>query len=264
MIYQENYKMLNCLDELTLSTTHSENRLNKAYSLLGENLVNKIIGFTLFLLGASRKQVAEKINTPIGTFLSFLTRIDNIGIAAFEDRRSSTSFQVKQAKSQQLTISLKKEKNDFNILFNNDNNMINLPINNSLQSKVVLLTFLKNGLLSLKEVSQALNFSTVHTRQLCTKLHNDDVHSLIDKRKGQLKDHTYTADIKAEIIKKFTVNAITGNSISSQSIANQLNDENNLKLYDLSVRWHIQKLGLHKIAKSLSIDVSNLKKNSKI
>jgi len=264
MIYQENYKMLNCLDELTFSKAHSENRLNKAYILLGENIVNKIIGFTLFLLGASRKQIAEKINIPIGTFLSFLTRMDNIGISAFGDRRSSTSFQPKQAKSQKLTISLKKDKNNFNILFNIDNNIINLPINNSLQSKVVLLTFLKNGLFSLKEVSQALNFSTVHTRQLCTKLHNEDVHSLIDKRKGQLKDHTYTADIKAEIIKKFTVNAITGNSISSQTISNQLNDEYNLKLSDRSVRLHIQKLGLHKIAKSLIIEVSSLKKNSKI
>ena len=177
--------MLNCLDELTFSTTHSEHRLKKAYNLLGENLVNKIIGFALFLLGVSRERIAEKINIPIGTFLSFLTRIDNIGIAAFGDRRSSTSFQVKQTKSQQLSISLKKEKNNFNIIFNNDDKIINLPISNSLQSKVVLLTFLKNGLLSIKEVSQALNFSTVHTRQLCTKLHNEDAQSLIDKRKGQ-------------------------------------------------------------------------------
>ena len=100
MIYEENYKVLNCLDELTFSKTHSENRLKKAYSLLGENLINKIIGFTFFLLGANRKQIAEKINIPIGTFLSFLTRINNIGISAFGDRRSSTSFQLKQAKSQ--------------------------------------------------------------------------------------------------------------------------------------------------------------------
>lgn len=256
--------MLNCLDELTFSKTHSENRLKKAYNLLGENLVNKIIGFALFLLGANRERIAEKINIPIGTFLSFLTRIDNIGIAAFGDRRNSTSFQVKQTKSQKLCISLKKEKNNFNIIFNNDDKIINLPISNSLQSKVVLLTFLKNGLLSLKQVSQSLNFSTVHTRQLCTKLHNEDAHSLIDKRKGQLKDYTYTSDIKAEIIKQFTVNAVTGASISSQTISKQLNDEHNFKLSDRSVRSHIEKLGLHKIAKSLSLEVNKLKKNSTI
>jgi len=252
--------MLNCLDELTFSKTHSENRLKKAYTLLGENLVNKIIGFVLFLLGAKRERIAEKINIPIGTFLSFLTRIDNIGIAAFGDRRSSTSFQVKQTKSQKLCISLKKENNNFNIIFNNENKIINFPISNSLQSKVVLLTFLENGLLSVKEVSQALNFSTVHTRQLCTNLFNQDAHSLIDKRKGQLKDYTYTPDIKAEIIKQFTVNAVTGASISSQSISKQLNDEHNFKLSDRSVRSHMKKLGLHKIAKSLSMEINELKK----
>ncbi len=141
---------------------------------------------------------------------------------------------------------------------------IDLPINNSLQAKVVLLTFLKNGLLSLAEVSQSLNFSTVHTRQLCEKLYSEDAHSLIDKRKGQLKDYTYTSDIKSKIIKQFTVNAVTGASTSSQIISQQLNDKHNLKLSDRSVRSHIRKLGLHKIAKSLSLEVTKVKKSSKI
>ncbi len=256
--------MLNYLYELTFSKTHSENRLKKAYSLLGKNIVNKIIGFALFLLGANRERIAEKINIPIGTFLSFLTRIDNIGIAAFGDRRNSTSFQVKQSKQQRISISLKKEGNNFNLIFNNEDKSLNIPISNSLQSKTILLTFLQSGILSVKEVSQALNLSTVRTRQLCTKLYNEDAHSLIDKRKGQLKNYTYTPDIKAEIIKQFTVNAITGGSISSQTISNQLNDKHNYKLSDRSVRLHIQKLGLHKIAKSLSKEVDKLKKSSEI
>ena len=136
--------MLNCLDELTFSKAHSEKRIKKAYNLLGKNLVNKIIGFTLFLLGANREQIAKKINIPIGTFLSFLTRLDNIGISAFGDRRSSTSFQVSQPKSQKLCMSLKMEANNFSIQFNNEEKTIDIPINNSLQMKVVLLTFLKN------------------------------------------------------------------------------------------------------------------------
>jgi len=262
MIWQENHKMLNCLDELKFSKTHSENRLKKAYHLLGENLVNKIIGFALFLLGANRERIANKINIPVGTFLSFLTRIDNIGISAFGDRRGSTSFQVKQAKSAKLLISIKKENDNF-IVFNNNDQILKFP-SNSLQSKVVLLTLLNNGVLSLKDVAQALNFSTVHTRQLCTKLHNEDAYSLVDKRKGQLKDYTYTPEIKAEIIKKITVNAVTGASISSQTITKQLNDEHDLKLSDRSVRSHVKKLGLDEIAKSLSMEVNKLKKNSTI
>ena len=203
------------------------------------------------------------MNIPLGTFLSFLTRIDNVGISAFGDRRSSASFQVKQIKSQGFDILLKREDDNFCITFNNENKTINLPANNSLQTKVVLLTFLKNGLLPLKDVSQALNFSTVHTRQLCEKLYSEDVHSLIDKRKGQLKDYTYTPEIKEEIIKQVTVNAVIGASISSETISKQLNDKHNLKLSDRSIRLHMKKLGLHKIAKSLSTEVDKLKKRSK-
>ncbi|MFQ5771041.1 MAG: hypothetical protein ACE5HX_10930 [bacterium] len=255
--------MLNCLDELKFSKTHSENRIEKAYSLLGENLVNKIIGFVFFLLGAKREQIAENINIPLGTFLSFLTRIDKIGIFAFGDRRSATSFQVTQTKSQKFSILLKEEENNFNIILNDADKRISLPKGNSLQSKIILLTFLDNGLLSLKEVSQALNFSTVHTRHLCTKLHNQDAYSLIDKRKGQLIDYTYTPDIKAEMIKQFTVNVVTGGSISSKNISKQLNDKHNLRLSDRSVRFHINKLGLRKIARSLSIEIEMLKKTPK-
>ena len=254
--------MLNCLNELKFSTTHSQNRIKKAYLLLGENLVNKIIGFVFFLLGANRLRIAEKINIPQGTFLSLLTRIDNIGISAFGDRRSKTSFQIQQPKPQPISISLKKDDQNLHVTFNNENNALNIPINNSLQSKVILLTFLNSGLLSLKEVSQALGLSTVRTRQLGIKLHHEDVHSLIDKRKGQLKDYIYTPEIKAEIIQQFAANTITGRSTSSQAISDQLNSEHNLKLSDRSVRLHIQKLGLHKILTSLPKQVNKLKKNS--
>ncbi|OGM11803.1 hypothetical protein A2Z22_02465 [Candidatus Woesebacteria bacterium RBG_16_34_12] len=255
--------MLNYLDELKFSNTHSENRIEKAYSLLGENLVNKIIGFVFFLLGANREQIAKNIDIPLGTFLSFLTRIDKIGIFAFGDRRSSTSLQVKQSTLPKLDILLQEEENNFIIMLNDDES-IRFPKRNSLQCKIILLTFLDNGLLSLKEVSQALNFSTVHTRQLCTKLHNQDAFSLIDKRKGQLIDYAYTPDIKAEMIKQFTVNVVTGGSLSSKDISKQLNDKHDLRLSDRSVRFHMNKLGLHKIAKSLSIEIENLKKTQKI
>jgi hypothetical protein len=254
--------MLNCLNELKFSNTHSQNRIKKAYCLLGEKLVNKIIGFVFFLLGANRMRIAEKINIPQGTFLSLLTRIDNIGISAFGDRRSQASFQIQQPKPQRISISLKKDDQNLHVTFNNENKALIIPINNSLQSKVILLTFLNSGLLSLKDVSQALGFSTVRTRQLCTKLHHEDAHSLIDKRKGQLKDYVYTPEIKAEIIQQFAANAITGRSTSSQAISDQLNSEHHLKLSDRSVRLQIQKLGLHKILKSLPKQVNKLKKNS--
>lgn len=257
-------KMLNCLDELKFSQTHSDNRIEKAYTLFGENFVNKIIGFVFFLLGANRKQIAKHINIPLGTFLSFLTRIDKIGLLAFGDRRSLGSFQVKQSKSQKFNVMLKEDENNFKIFLNDDDSPLSLPKTNSLQCKIILLTFLDNGLLSLKEVSHALNFSTVHTRQLCAKLHNQDAYSLIDKRKGQLMDYTYTPEIKAEVIKQFAVNVVTGGSISSKNISKQLNDKHSLRLSDRSVRFHMNKLGLLKIAKSLSVEIENLKKTSKV
>ena len=48
---------------------------------------------------------------------ALLTRIDNIGISAFGDRRSQASFQIQQPKPQTITISLKKDDQLETILY---------------------------------------------------------------------------------------------------------------------------------------------------
>ena len=81
--------MSNCPIDLKFSKTHSDKRLEKAYERLGVKIITRIIGFTLFLLGAKREDIAQYLQTPVGTFLSFLTRTDRYGLLAFEDRRKS-------------------------------------------------------------------------------------------------------------------------------------------------------------------------------
>ncbi len=86
--------MSNCPFDLHFSKTHSNKRIEKAYESLGVKVVNRIIGFTLFLLGAKREDIAKYLQMPVGTFLSFLTRTDRYGLLAFEDRRKSTYKKV--------------------------------------------------------------------------------------------------------------------------------------------------------------------------
>lgn len=107
-----------------------------------------------------------------------------------------------------------------------------------------------------------LGLSTRHTTELGAKMQQNDVHSLIDKRKGQLKYYRYTPEIKAELIQQFAANAISGQPTSSHVITEQINKRCNLNLSDRSIRLHIQKLGLRKIARSLPKLVDSLKKNS--
>ncbi len=251
--------MSNCPINLSFSKTHSDKRFDKAYETFGINIINRIIGFTLFLFGAKREDIAQYLQMPKGTFLSFLTRVDRYRLSAFEDRRKSPSIKVVKTKAP-LEISLDVTDQNVIIQLSGKNESVLIPRKNLLQCKVILLTFVDSGLLSAKEVSEVLGFSVRHTRELNTKMHEGDVYSLIDKRKGQIQDYRFTPEIKGELIQQVAANAVTGKPTSSRIISEQINKRCNLNLPDRSVRLHMQKLGLPKISKSLPTLVEALKK----
>lgn len=255
----EGLQMSNYPFGLNFSKTHSEKRIEKARKNFGANTINRLIGFAFFLLGAKRQDIAQYLQISIGTFLSFLTRTDRYGILAFEDRRKSSSFKVVNIKAS-LKMALNVTDQELIIQLNGDNQSIIIPRENQLQCKVILLTFLQNGLFTVKEVADALGFSVRYTKDLNTKMHDQDVTGLLDKRKGQSQDFRFTPEIKAELIQQLAANAITGKPTSSRAISQQIKERCDLVLPDRSVRLHMNKLGLSKISNSLPALVEDLKK----
>lgn len=254
--------MSNCPIELYFSKTHSNKRIEKAHQSFGDKVVTRIIGFTLFLLGAKREDIAQYLQLPLGTFLSFLTRTDQYGLLAFQDRRSSVSEHVVKTEVP-VRISLAATEKNIMIKLGGDNQAIMIPRENQLQCKVILLTFVNNGLLTTEQVSDILRLSERRIRDLNVTMHGGDVYELIDKRKGQTQDYRFTPEIKAELIQQVAANAITGEPNSSRALSQQIKERCNLVLHDRSVRLHMNKLGLPKISISLPALVEDLKKNSK-
>ena len=245
--------------DLSFSKINSNKRIEKAYENLGVKIVTRIIGFTLFLLGAKREDIAQYLQIPMGTFLSFLTRTDQYGLLAFEDRRKSAYEKIVKIGAP-VKVSLAVTKQNVIIQLGGNNQAIIISRKNLLQCKVILLTFVNNGLLTAKEVSEVLGFSERHTRNLNVKMHEGDVYWLIDKRKGQIQDYRFTPEIKAELIQQVAANAITGKPTSSRAVSQHIKERCNLVLPDRSVRLHMNKLGLPKISNSLPALVEDLKK----
>jgi len=252
--------MLNCPSNLEYFATYSAKRLEKAYNIFGANTVKRIIGFALFLLGANREDIARYLEVPFGTFLSFLTRVEKYGLPVLEDRRRAPVIQLPKTETP-VSMSLGVGDKSVFIHLAPGHHPIKVPPDNSLQAKVVLLTFLNSGLISNKEISDTFRISERHTRELNYRLRDEDAYALIDKRKGQLKDYRFTPEIKAELVQQFAVNAISGQKTSSRMIAEQIEKRCNLHLSDRSIRFHMQRLGLYRIVKSLPQLVSTLKKN---
>ena len=251
--------MINC-QGLKFSPILCRQRIPHAESILGTPVFNRIICFALYHLGAKRQNISDVLNMPSGTVRSTIRAIHQGGLAAFEDRRKKISTIV--SPPLQRTHKAFVDRQEQSTIITIGKTEIRIPINNPLQTKVVLLTLLDNELLNNSDVAKILNISKVQVSNLSKALRDHDVASLIDKRKGQIQDYRFTPEIKAELIQQVAANAITGKPTSSRVISEQINERCNLKLPDRSIRLHMKKLGLPKIASSLPVLVDTLKKNS--
>jgi hypothetical protein len=250
--------MQNCLPELNYSAVNREKRLAHAKSILGIGFVNRIIAFALFLLGAKRLEIAQYLEIPLDTLLSFYTRVTNFGTSGFLDMRSKKA-ELAHAAQSKPTCSIKEYQ--FELNFGQSTQKISIPKNNELQFKTIVLTFLDNGILDRKTAAKALNYSAGKTDKLLREVREHDIGSLVDKRQGQQNDYVFGPATKSELIIQYAINAATGKPTSGSVLAGDLEKRTSLKLSDRSIRFHIAKLGLKDKARILWEQIG-FKKNS--
>lgn len=249
--------MTNYLKDLAFSATHSNKRLASAYQVLGRPVVDRLVGFVLFLLGAKREDVAQLLKIPVGTFFSLLNRIGHTGLDAFQDQRSARPSLSRPVNRE--PIQLRKDNDSIHIDFGGGRSL-RLPAQDSHRCRVVLLSLLESGLLSSSEVSQALGISGRQTRWLHQKLKEQGALSLLDQRQGQQKPYRITPEIQGEMIQQFVVNVITGKSASGSQLALELKQRCELQLAPRTIRLYLSKLGLPEIKTSLPALLQEVKK----
>ena len=265
MRYEEVFDMSNftkCpLLNLPLSESKSQRRIDRAIQTLGDRIVQNLLAFALFLLGADRKSIATHLCMPHGTLLSLLTKIGRCGLSALEDRRHKKSIflPIKKPQVHETTVEVKTD--EIIVKIGNEDCTIKLLAKNSLQVKIVLLTLLSNGFLKSSTVAGILNCTTTHCFRLFRQLISADAQSLLDKRVGQKEDYRIGLEEKAELIQHFTAHIVAGRKVSGESLAKVIKEQTGTVVSPRTVRKHMQKLGLNNIKKTLPELVATLKKN---
>jgi len=112
--------MIDC-QNLTFSSELSQRRINQFKTILGEQIINKTIYFTLFLLGVDRETISKTINTPGGSVRSIIRAIRMNGITGFEDHRKKYSSFLPPPKSIEPEVSVFLEE---------ENIIVNLGLSN--------------------------------------------------------------------------------------------------------------------------------------
>ncbi len=250
---------MNC-ENLRFSQKLRDQRIFQAESLLGTNLVRKILGYAMFLLGAPRSTISSTLDMPEGTIRSLVLAMNRRGLSALEDQRVKTSS-FKTPPPCVSTPTLEEHDSYLRVNFGMGANVLDIPTSNVRQKRVILLTLLNNGLLKRAEVAAALSLSLDRTGKLARKLQQQDVDAISDQRRGQQHDYRFPPEVKAELIQQFVMDIVAHGKISGEQLSSHLDERCQLTLSPRSILHHVSALGLSSLKKSLPKHLSELKKN---
>lgn len=248
---------------LTFSGAHSDKRIQAAAKALGEGVVERVLAFALFLMGARREDIAQHLSIPLGTLLSLLTRLTRDGVPALEDRRHSHSQFLPAAQPQAPAVQVAATASALVLDFGAEGRNVSIPATNVLQARVFLLTLLDNGWLERSQVADLLGYSSAHTARITRQLARGDVPALLDKRQGQQQDYRVTAAVKAELIQQYVVDVVARGKTSAEAISSQLQERCQITIPARTVRHHLARMGLPAIRHSLPELLAAVKKTSR-
>jgi len=213
---------MNC-ESLSFSQKLSEQRISQAETLLGKKIVQKMLAYVLFLLGANRSSVSSFLNMAPGSIRSLVLAIKLRGLAGFEDQRNKASS-FKSPRPEQIMPTLDADDSGLKVDFNVCNLLLQIPKSNPIQKRVVLLSLANSGLLERSTVAGALGLSIDRTGKLARTLEQEDVKGILDQRQGQRKDYRFTPQIKAEVIQQFVIEAVAQHPTGGEQLAKKLHE----------------------------------------
>lgn len=248
---------------IEFSPEKSQERITRALEVFPVGVLNKMLAFSVYLLGAKLQSAAKLVEMPEESVKTTIRVALCDGFGALRDRRYSTIAKQSEACTAELRISARREDAFYVVDFGVPEKELRIAISHKIEARTVLLSLLNANLLSTAEVATVLELSWAHCHELAVKLSGDDVvDALVDKRQGQRQDYRVGPAIKAEIIQQFAARIVTGLSTSSDVLAKVISEQSETSVSPRTVRWHIEKLGLGNIKKSLPELVCALKKNS--
>jgi len=255
---------MDCRD-IEFSAEKSQQRLERYLRVFSPELLNRILAFALYLLGVKRQVVAARVGMPEDSIKTILRTIQRDGFAAVRDRRYSKeqTHASSHTPARDPKVSVHIDGKYCVVDVGIANKEIRILLDNKIHLRTLLLSLCHCGLLTANDVSVVLGISTAHCRELAGKLASHDVvETLVDQRQGQQQDYLVGTEVKAQIIKHFAALAVTGRSTSGDSLAQALKEANEISLSPRTIRWHMNKLGLNSIKKTLPALVDSLKKTA--
>ncbi len=247
------------------SLSKGQKRLDRATESLGEDVVRKILGYSLYILGYTSDCIFQKTNISESGLRLIVQELYQNGVERFVDKRKNQSYtDCKEVSTKSMPASCIKisEDKDKDIIEFSSTSPIFLQIKKSdkLGKKALSIILLDCKLISIKDTLGILKCR----RQAIYRNHKDyksmGVKGLVDNRVGQQKDYKYGEEMKSKIIKDFFSTIINGHIPSKTSITEHLNQAGLPSCSERSIARHLRNFGLteykENICQEIGFDVN--------
>jgi len=234
-------------------------RFERAKAVFGEAVLRRIIAFSLFILGVNRAHIAEVLGMPPGTVRSMMQRVFGAGVDGFIDHRCKAAAEAKVSRAEPQPALAVHENGSLVIA----GVQLQLPEDNPIQRKIVLLSLIGEDMLSVKEVAPALGLSESHVRRLHRNLMDSDVEAVLDKRRGQVQDYRVGPELKSKMIVQLVLELAECGRASGASVARRLESNCDEIVPERTVRHHLRLMGLTRQVRELLIaGLNDIKRGS--
>lgn len=251
---------MNCQD-LEFSADKSQERMLHAAKRFPTDVLNRLLAFGLHLLGAKRRGIATLLHIPEDSVKTTIRVIRRDGPEALHDRRFSSGQPRSQETDDAPGCSVLVDQEAWVVDWGVPGKELRIPATHKIQARTVLLSLCACGLLSKQDIARALGISVAHCHELLRALASADVMDvLVDKRAGQTRDYRMGTSQKAELIQQFASQAVLQLPTSSSTLTPLVNAYTESNISDRSIRWHMKKLGLPSIRKTLPLVVEEKKR----
>jgi len=250
-------------DQLDFCPILSRKRIERAITIFGSHIIKRILGWSLYLLGASKPTICAALDFKPGTLRTLLSRIQNDGLGALQDRRVKDKLfhptpEAKEAETPKVSLGEMNGEHHINL----NGNQVNITASNPLLYKSILLCLLNNKLLSRREVANELQLSEDRVGKLAKKLVEHDIEGLLDQRHGQQQDYVFTPEIKGELIQQFVIDVVQDGKVSGEGISKHLKERCQYNLSPRSILRYLSDMGLSNIKRTLPSYLDTAKKKS--
>ncbi len=128
--------------EIEFSPEKSQERITSALKVFRPEVLNKILSFSIYLLGAKRQSVADIVGLPEESIKTTVRVTLRDGFAALRDRRYSGVVDVSEVRRSEPRLSARREDECCVVDFGVREKELRIPLTRRIEARAILLSLL--------------------------------------------------------------------------------------------------------------------------